>query len=130
MPIVDSSDGGNRVIGRNIRLFIIDEYGSVVHLPLMSDALKQASLEATCTVEHVVDNSAEGSGVQRRTPPRIRVEQAVLNADLHCVVLPSVTVVDSPDGVEADSGQYNLTFSLPAPFAAQFRCCLRFFLQQ
>ena len=119
MPIVDSSDGGNRVIGRNIRLFIIDEYGSVVHLPLMSDALKQAALEATWIVEPVVDNSAEGRGVQRRTPPRFRVEQAVLNAILHCVVLPSVTVIDSPDGVEADSG--------PAPFAAQFRCSLRFF---
>ena len=126
MPIVSNSSSGNRIIARNIRLFIVDQYGSAVHLPLMSIALRRALLFIKVIVEPIEAGSLPAAA-QRRSPPQLRVEQPAVNNELHCLELSSVTVVDPLEGSDADSGQYAAIFSLPEPFSAQFHCSLRFF---
>ena len=129
MPIVSNSESGNRIIGRDIHLFIVDKYGSAVHLPLMSDALRAALRSVRCVVQSIDDHPEGGEqAVRQRTAPQLRVEQPVLNFQLHCLDIPAMTVVDAVDnGKEADSGQYAVAFSLPEPYNAQFQCSLRFF---
>ena len=129
LPIVSNSDSGNRVVGRQMRLFIVDQYGSAVHLPLVSDALRQSLLEVKVVAQLAEDSSAAGSetAAPRRTPPQLRVEQPVLNTQLHCLDLPSITVVDPLEPKDADSGQYAVVFSLPEPYSDQFHCSLRFY---
>ena len=130
MPIASNSQSGSRIIAHDLRLLIVDEYGGGVPFTLMSDALRQALRNSTCIVEPVAD-SADGeeqaAAQPCRAPPQIHVEGAVLNTELHCAVISSISVVNSADGSDAASGQYNLVFSLPAPFTSQFHCSLRFF---
>ena len=129
LPIVSNSESGNRIIARNVRLFIVDRYGSAVNLPLMSDALRQALSNPDVSVEPVEERPAGSvpAEARRRHPPRFRIGQPELNFELHCLESPMVSVIASPEEKEADSGQYAVHFRLPEPFAAQFHCGLRFF---